>query len=374
MPLKPGTLAVLAVALAAPSAATAAPEGGEKARSVPAWAGRPNPGKKTVNIKVSPAPLPPTEKAGWKHSPYAAGDCAICHEKNDKKAPGKVVVAGNELCYGCHEEFAIIMRAKHKHAPATSNCLACHNPHDSKQRKLLNDDIYAQCVSCHVGIREVADAATAKHDALTQGNKCLNCHNPHASNVEKLLTALPYDQCVNCHSNDTLKDDKGVPMTNFKKLLAENKVLHAPIAAKDCSACHAVHGGENFRMLVADYPARFYAPYDLKNYELCYGCHNDKVVSEQETTTLTNFRDGSRNLHYVHVNKPDRGRTCRACHEVHASQQPHQIRDSVPYGPRGWLLKVGYEQTPTGGSCARTCHDTKTYTNRTLSSQPAKKK
>ena len=367
MSLKLGVLFV-ALAFAAPAAAQSAKQ------APPA---KPDPSKKTVNIKFGPAPLPANEKSAWQHSPYAAGDCSICHEKNDRKAPGKVSIAGNELCYGCHEEFATIMKAKYKHAPATSNCIGCHNPHDSKQRKLLYADTYSQCVSCHVGIKETVDASPVKHDALTQGAKCLNCHNPHASNVEKLLTALPFDQCVNCHSQDALKDEKGTALTNFKKLLNDNKVHHAPVASKDCSACHKVHGGENFRMLVAEYPAKFYAPYDLNNYALCYGCHNDKVVSEAETTTLTNFRDGSRNLHFVHVNKPDRGRTCRACHEVHASQFPHQIREAVPYGPKGWMLKVGYEQTPTGGSCARTCHDTKPYTNRTAAAQqqaPAKKK
>jgi predicted CXXCH cytochrome family protein len=328
-----------------------------------------------LTAKFSVAPLPAGEKAVWQHSPYAAGDCSICHEKNDRKAPGKVTVAGNELCYGCHEEFATIMKAKHKHAPAVASCLGCHNPHDSTQRKLLYADIFDQCTSCHPAIQNAVKSSAVKHEAVTTGRKCLNCHNPHASNVEKLLTALPFDQCVSCHSQDGLKDDKGVVLTNFKKLLQQNKVHHAPVEAKDCSACHKVHGGENFRMLVAEYPAKFYAPYDANNYALCYGCHNDKVVSEPETTTLTNFRDGSRNLHFVHVNKPDRGRTCRACHEVHASPNAHQLRESVPYGPKGWLLRVGYEQTPTGGTCARTCHDTKSYTNKTTTpAQAAAKK
>jgi predicted CXXCH cytochrome family protein len=327
-----------------------------------------------VGRTFSRGPLPAGEHRGWQHSPYASGDCSICHERNDAADPGGVPVAGNELCFGCHEEFATIMQARYRHAPAEQSCTGCHNPHESRERKLLHSDIQSTCFSCHVGIRRTSEEMPVKHDALTQGRRCLNCHNPHASNVEKLLTALPYDQCVSCHSREGLRDDKGVLLTNFKALLETNEVKHAPVASKDCSACHKVHGGEFFRMLVAEYPAKFYAPYDLANYALCYGCHNDKVVSEAETTTLTNFRDGARNLHFVHVNKPDRGRTCRACHEVHASQQPHQIREAVPYGPKGWMLKVGYEQTPTGGSCARTCHDTKPYVNKAPSSSPSKKK
>jgi hypothetical protein len=133
------------------------------------------------------------------------------------------------------------------------------------------------------------------------------------------------------------------------------------VKAKDCSACHLPHGGENFRLLVSAYPPTFYAPYDPANYALCFGCHNEKVVSAAETRTLTNFRDGSRNLHHLHVNKADRGRTCRSCHEVHASRQARHLRDGVPYGPKGWVLKVGYTKTANGGQCAKTCHDLKTY-------------
>jgi predicted CXXCH cytochrome family protein len=185
--------------------------------------------------------------------------------------------------------------------------------------------------------------------------------------VERLLIALPFDLCVRCHSTDGMVAADGKPMTNFKKWLDENKVWHDPVRAKDCSACHRTHAGDNFRLLVADYTAAFYAPYERKNYALCYGCHNDKVVSVEQTTTLTGFRDGSKNLHYVHVHR-ERGRTCRACHEVHASKQDHHIRESTPYGAKGWQLKINYTKLPNGGSCARTCHETRSYNNKSLTS------
>jgi predicted CXXCH cytochrome family protein len=294
------------------------------------------------------APLPSNEKAAWTHAPYAAGDCSICHERNDARSPGKLVKQGNELCLMCHDEFQPIMARKHPHAPAKASCTSCHNAHDARQEKLLHAEASALCLGCHAGVKGVAEGAKVKHLALTQGKKCLGCHNPHAANVEKLLIQLPFDLCVSCHSN-------------FRKLLDENKVWHAPVAAKDCSSCHQPHGGDHFRLLVADYPPEFYAPYDPKNYELCFTCHNADVAKNAETTTLTGFRNGSRNLHFVHVNKADRGRTCRACHEVHASKQAHQIRDGVPFGAKGWMLKVGYTSTPNGGSCSKTCHDTKGY-------------
>jgi predicted CXXCH cytochrome family protein len=342
-------LALAGTSAAAPAPAPApAPAKGAKARSAPAAPPR-------------QAPLPANEKAAWTHAPYAAGDCSICHERNDAKNPGKLQKQGNDLCFMCHDEFQPIMGRKHPHAPAKAACVSCHNAHDARQSKLLHAESSALCLGCHGDVKAVAEGSKVRHDALTQGKKCLNCHNPHASNVEKLLTQLPYDLCVSCHSVDGLKDESGRALTNFKKWLEENKEVHAPVAAKDCSSCHVPHGSGHFRLLVADYPAEFYAPYDPKNYELCFACHNSEVAKNAETTTLTGFRDGARNLHFVHVNKSDRGRTCRACHEVHASKQPHQIRDGVPYGSKGWMLKVGFTPRENGGSCSRTCHDTKDY-------------
>jgi predicted CXXCH cytochrome family protein len=323
------------------------------------------------SFEVSQGPLPPGEKAAWSHGPYESGDCSVCHLSADPKRPGPLLKAGNELCISCHEEFQEIMTRRYKHRPATESCIHCHNAHNSRQRKLLHVELATGCLDCHGPIRAAIARARVKHGALDQGSKCANCHNPHGANIEKLLIQLPFDMCVGCHSTDDMKDRQGVTLTNFKKLLSQNRVWHAPVAAKDCSACHRTHAGDNFRMLVDEYPPGFYSPYDPKVYALCYGCHNDRVVNVPETRTLTNFRDGTRNLHYVHVRKGARGRTCRACHEVHASNQALHIRDGVPYGRRGWVLKINFTRTPTGGTCAKTCHETKSYVNRPSPAGPA---
>jgi predicted CXXCH cytochrome family protein len=327
--------------------------------------------KREVRRGAQVAPLPPAQKPTFVHSPYEAGDCSICHEKNDKARPGPISAKINDLCYSCHEELQGIMARKFKHVAAVEACTNCHNPHNSREKKLLHAEMVEQCTGCHRGIRQQIVGARVKHTAVTTADKCSNCHNPHAANIEKLLIQLPFDLCVTCHSKDGMRSADGKSMTNFKAWLAANKEWHEPIKAKDCSACHRTHGGENFRLLVSAYPSTFYAAYDPKLYALCFGCHNEKVVSVPRTTTLTGFRDGSRNLHYLHV-RQERGRTCRACHEVHASVQDHRIREAVPYGPKQWPLKINYTKLPTGGSCAKTCHDTKSYDNRTPVAPPAR--
>ncbi|HUC86324.1 MAG TPA: cytochrome c3 family protein, partial [Candidatus Acidoferrales bacterium] len=230
----------------------------------------------------------------------------------------------------------------------------------------------ALCLSCHTAISNLVATAKVKHDALNLDAKCLNCHNPHAASVEHLLTRLPYDQCVGCHGKDGVTDHDHKVLTNMKQLLAENPEQHGPVADKDCSACHLPHGGDNFRLLTKAYPAEFYSPYDPKLYALCFDCHEESMVKEPKTTTLTKFRNGDENLHYVHVNKDERGRTCRACHEVHASKQKHQIREAVPYGHTGYMLKINFTQTANGGTCAKTCHVTRSYTNSVILLQASK--
>jgi predicted CXXCH cytochrome family protein len=329
--------------------------------------------KAAIRRGVAVAPLP-RDKANRIHAPFATGQCGVCHEKNEGPNPGPIRHASvNEQCFECHEDVRDVMARKYKHVPAVEACTDCHNAHNSSEPALLAEEMTALCFKCHKGIQAQIANGKVKHDAITMEKKCSNCHNPHAANVEKLLVQLPFDLCVSCHSKDGMIASDGKPMTNYRQWLSENKVWHAPVQAKDCSACHRTHAGNNFRLLVAEYPASFYAPYEPKYYALCYGCHNNKVVSEPETTTLTGFRDGSRNLHYVHVHK-ERGRTCRACHEVHASKQPHHIREGVPYGSKGWILKINYTRLPNGGSCAKTCHDTKTYNNKTLTSSAGQQK
>jgi len=111
-------------------------------------------------------------------------------------------------------------------------------------------------------------------------------------------------------------------------------------------------------MLRKNFPPVFYAPFDIDNYELCFNCHEKTLVLDPKTTTLTGFRNGDQNLHYVHVNKK-KGRTCRACHDAHATNNPRHIRDAVPFG--AWDLPVGFSISENGGSCLPGCHQKFSY-------------
>ncbi|MCL4551019.1 MAG: cytochrome c3 family protein [Bacteroidetes bacterium] len=297
------------------------------------------------------------------HPPVMDGDCTVCHEPHSSDNEKLLVKAGNSLCYTCHTDFESgFANSKFIHKPASEKCTNCHDVHSSDFESMTLKETKELCYKCHAQIKQTVADAASKHSAVDEGKKCANCHSPHFSDVPKLLKKEPLDLCVSCH-NDQLTT-RNASLTNFSLLLQNNKDWHGPIQEKDCSGCHGVHGGKtDFRLLNKSYPNEFYTSYAKQKYELCFGCHQPTLAQDSITATLTNFRDGDKNLHFLHVNKRVKGRTCRACHETHASKREKHIREAVPFGK--WQLPVNFEKNKDGGKCTPGCHAPKEY-KRTL--------
>jgi predicted CXXCH cytochrome family protein len=293
------------------------------------------------------------------HGPAAVGGCIACHEPHTADFSKNLRAKPPELCFMCHTDKAeTIHSAEFVHTPVAEDCAKCHNPHSAPKQFMLQAESPVLCLGCHEDKREHLAKSSVKHGALEIDRSCLNCHDAHNSNVAMNLRQEPMDLCLSCH-NKEYKREKGKSVPNMKKWLTENTDHHGPIKQKDCSGCHNPHGSDNFRILRNPYPPTFYKPFAQENYNLCFGCHEKTLVLNPETTKLTNFRNGKMNLHYKHVNKPIKGRTCRACHETHASNFPKHIREAVPFG--AWELPVNYEKTETGGGCTPGCHKLKKY-------------
>jgi predicted CXXCH cytochrome family protein len=131
------------------------------------------------------------------------------------------------------------------------------------------------------------------------------------------------------------------------------------VQQNDCYACHDPHGSANPLILKKYFPKEFYKPYATESYAMCFDCHNKDIALDKMTTKLTNFRNGDVNMHYLHVNK-EKGRSCKACHQVHAGNQDKHVRKEVPFGG-SWKLPVNFTKTPNGGSCVVGCHKPKAY-------------
>ncbi|UCG32033.1 MAG: cytochrome c3 family protein [Phycisphaerales bacterium] len=295
------------------------------------------------------------------HGPVAAGICTTCHRPHSSDNPKLLAHSGPDLCLECHlSTKQHLERVRNIHGPVSVDCLACHRPHAAERKMMVKADTRELCLECHSQIAAVVQEATTTHGAVSTGQACRNCHDPHGSDYAAILINDMVEVCLSCHDREIDLED-GTKLMNMKAVLAEGTSLHGPIAQRSCVACHQIHGGNIFRLLFKEYPPEFYAPFLEESYALCFACHNRELVLDPRTGGLTDFRNGDLNLHYLHVNKDIKGRTCRACHETHASRKAKHIRDSVPFGTGGWKLPINYEKTETGGGCRPGCHRPSRY-------------
>ncbi len=307
----------------------------------------------------------------FEHGPAAGGECNMCHDLHASDLSNLLIAEGMKLCGDCHEEVAeAIAESEHVHDPAEDDCTDCHNPHSGPAPNMLRAEGRKLCDECHDDIVSIAEDSAVDHAPATTEDECVTCHSPHAGNSAPNLRKPQRELCLGCHDRrvksgrETLQD--------IEAWLRENDVWHKPVIEDDCSGCHNPHGSEHFRLLKEPFPARFYTSFEVGKYALCFSCHEKTVVTTKKTRSLTGFRNGDVNMHFLHVNREKRGRSCRACHEMHASEQPLHISERVPYGR--WMMPINYDKSETGGSCRPGCHDLKGYDRETPIKNAEKKK
>lgn len=280
------------------------------------------------------------------HGPVAVGDCNACHSPHASANEKQLQEPLPDLCISCHTEKMDELNKRHVHPPVEESCMNCHDAHAATGKHLLDHQMPELCFGCHTELA-LSTEAEYKHDPVANG-QCYLCHDVHSSEYPKMFTADPNQLCFTCHEE-------------LGEYISNSIHKHGPVIEGDCNACHNPHGSDNHKILKKYFPEEFYKPYAEENYDLCFGCHSKSVAIDEETKTLTEFRDGKRNLHFVHVNKEEKGRTCRACHQVHASSQDKHIRTSVPFGKMNWNLPVTFTKHEDGGSCVVGCHGPKEY-------------
>ncbi|MFA5515851.1 MAG: cytochrome c3 family protein [Desulfuromonadales bacterium] len=286
------------------------------------------------------------------HGPVAVGACIQCHSPHASGREKLLKDSAHQVCLGCHDEFAEnLSGAKFLHPPVKNGaCTDCHDPHASAQLFYLKEKMPDLCLGCHTEVRNRLAKSKFRHTPVEQEGSCGNCHSTHYSEVPGLLAGAEKDVCFRCHGSDSVSS-----MKNIQKEIEEKENLHGPINEGKCSPCHDPHGSDFNRLLTRSYPAGLYASYAQGKYDLCLQCHEENLLRFEDTTLYTAFRNGKRNLHFVHVADKRKGRTCRACHETHASNDQHLIsKEGMPFG--NWKIPVGFLKTATGGSCAPGCH------------------
>lgn len=296
------------------------------------------------------------------HEPVNSGDCNACHSPHVSEYKGLLYQGGKDLCLTCHEVRKEEFASKYIHEPVAKDCSLCHDPHGSGTiyhlRTPKDDDgkyiIYEKpiaelCLGCHrkldPEVAEQIEKSTVTHKPVREG-KCTECHTPHSTNYAKQLKAPLKELCFKCHPA-------------LGKVINESRFKHGPVRTSDCAQCHLVHGSNHKKLLRANYSEKYQGSYDPKNFELCFSCHSAKITEDPRSLD-TGFRDGTKNLHFVHVNRKKNGRFCITCHATHASDQEKHIRKEFTFKKK-FKITLEYTKTATGGGCVVGCHKPRQY-------------
>lgn len=249
-------------------------------------------------------------------------ECATgeCHPNLQAKSPPSAKGKGHQDCRHCHQ--AVDQGKEHPLAGDKSFSLA--------------KDV---CQECHAVVVDFPHL----HPPVAAGD-CLVCHTLHSDTNSLLIPHPDHILCYDCHQ----------PVTK-----AGDSEFHGEIAQQQCKSCHNAHGSFFNHLLTAPYSSDFFNDFDEKQYQFCFQCHRVDLLLHENTSYNTNFRDGQRNLHFVHVNRKARGRSCKLCHVVHGGELPKLMAKQVSFGE--WDMPVNFVISPNGGQCTPGCHAPATY-------------
>ena len=283
--------------------------------------------------------------------PITEQGCEFCHTPTGEEHPGDK--AGftfdspfPDMCYMCHDDKN---KMSYVHSPVSEgDCSVCHSPHSSKYKSLIRDEFSDNaCVDCHY---IETKTATTVHGPVGEG-RCQDCHDPHQSDYQFTIKKGSKEMCLSCHDEQITVGEREIE--SVADNLEKGQVIHEPIKSGDCTTCHSPHSGDYANLLIASYPVKQYAEATVENFELCFVCHDSELLTEETTRFATSFRNGNKNLHFLHISG-NRGRNCNLCHDLHGAPNKHILQNTVMFGK--WEMPLGLELTEHGGSCATGCH------------------
>lgn len=297
------------------------------------------------------------------HGPTAA-DCAACHEPTGAEHSNAITTGGftlfatgSQMCYECHTELPEEHQLRYVHEPLEKGeCMACHDIHSADNSKLLISQSPDLCLSCHEEFVAEKAEATNIHTASFEGDACMQCHTPHASKVKRLLAGKSKDLCLECHNKIIKRKDETL-IANIGKHIENSSHIHKALN-KRCTSCHNAHYSTRPLLLKENFTIGSYAKGVEDSFLLCFECHDTDLLNLEKTDAYTQFREGDRNLHYVHVNK-EKGRNCSTCHDLHAANNTQLIAKTVKFGR--WDMPLNYIPNDDGGTCATGCHKERSY-------------
>lgn len=178
------------------------------------------------------------------HSLVKQKGCTSCHNPHGSqfKKLLRTDPLSQELCTKCHKFQGEV---SHKALFFKERCLNCHDAHASDFPKHLKKAEATLCIECHKGI-DLINNRENLHSPIKKG-ECHACHSPHSSSEKNLLNkkfnsnSYPadlnssYELCLSCH-----QVEKQTEFRNGDKNLHRFH-LQGEKRQRGCSVCHDVH-------------------------------------------------------------------------------------------------------------------------------------
>lgn len=282
------------------------------------------------------------------HGPFVSNQCLSCHVGHQSNFNSLVIKDDPDLCFRCHQGKEYDMELANVHPVFSQGCLDCHSAHSSPASNMLltgNNDL---CYKCHESVKQDLTTAKIVHEPLAKQGQCIACHTPHAGELTNLLINEQPNLCFNCHSENINNKEKYIDI--YGRMSKE--YVHKPLLEGLCTDCHFPHISNNRNLLTDAFPDGNYTKPKTESFAMCFKCHDSKRITDK-ISTETNFRDGQRNLHALHVMKK-KSISCQSCHDMHGADNEHIIGNVVYFG--NWEMPIGYKVSATGGSCLPGCH------------------
>jgi predicted CXXCH cytochrome family protein len=140
----------------------------------------------------------------YAHAPVSEGKCKACHLPHGGKMDLALPMSIKGLCLTCHKDLESALKEKgafvHR---AVEECGKCHSGHSSERPALLRADGRDLCKACHE--KRTDERFVKAHGGVAvEGSDCLSCHEPHASADKRLLNRVlhpPFEKeaCKKCH-------------------------------------------------------------------------------------------------------------------------------------------------------------------------------
>lgn len=170
-------------------------------------------------------------------------DCAACHQPHASAREDRLLArevppdrrflgAAVETCLGCHQEVRAQMNLNERHRVLEGmvTCADCHQQHDLSPRMRLGGFKQETCIGCHTdkGGPFVFEHLSGRVDG------CTACHQPHGSVNRHLLEFQRVaDLCYSCH----------IEVPSFHRGFGPPNIPPRFDSTTNCTNCHsAIHG------------------------------------------------------------------------------------------------------------------------------------